>query len=100
MPPRHNTTLLLGNDTKPGRRGREGGRRGRRGRREREEREGGEGGGREGGREEREGRYQAAHSIGKQAHISSLSSLFLNGWKGSLPVAAWKKVAPTLHKST
>ncbi len=99
MPPRHNATLLLGNDTKPGRRGREegkGGREGgRRGREEREE-ERGEGG-REGGKE---GRYQAAHSIGKQAHISSLSSLFLNGWKGSLPVAAWKKVAPTLHKST
>ena len=36
----------------------------------------------------------------KDAHMSSLSSLFLNGWKGSLPVAAWKNVAPTLHKST
>lgn len=33
-------------------------------------------------------------------YISPLSSLFLKGWKGSRPVAAWKKVAPTLHKST
>ena len=33
-------------------------------------------------------------------HMRALSSLFLKGWKGSLPVAAWKKVAPTLHRST
>ena len=33
-------------------------------------------------------------------HMSFLSSLFLKGWKGSRPVAAWKNVAPTLHKST
>ena len=33
-------------------------------------------------------------------HMSFLSSLFLKGWKGSRPVAAWKNVAPTLHRST
>ncbi len=33
-------------------------------------------------------------------HIAGRSSLFLKAWKGSLPVAAWKKVAPTLHRST
>ena len=37
---------------------------------------------------------------GGMTHMSALSSLFLYGWNGSLPVAAWKNVAPTLHKST